>query len=244
MCAITFPYLVTQSEPPTTLVLLGRWIPAAASLLALALTRPGGGVVDWWQLRPGGIRKLLAGVGTAVAVSAGIAALGYGIGRAAGLSGAAALPGPAELAVITLVTTLVASVSTLGEEVAWRAHLRKLTRPRGFWVSALGISVFWALWHVPLHATYVIAGTMPLHVAAASTAALIGVGPLWAALVERFDSVWPAVVAHAFPLTPLVLAGNLGEAEPWKAWATAGIWAALNLAAAALVKPRERAHAG
>lgn len=239
MCAITVPFLLTQTEPPTALVLIGRWIPAAASLLALRLTRPEGGGLDWWQLRPGGWRKLLAGIGSAVGISGGIAAAGYGISRLAGFTGATTLPSAAELVMIALMTTVVASVSTLGEEVAWRAHLRKLTRPHGFWASALGVSAFWALWHLPLHASYVLAGAMPLNIAAASTVALIGVGPLWAALVERFGSVWPAVVAHAFPLTPLVLAGNLGEAAPWKVWAVAATWAVLNLAVTAVVKPRD-----
>lgn len=243
MTALTVPFLLSGSDVPGALVVIGRWVPALASLAAYRAVRHEGSLVDWWGLRPGGPRALLAGVGTALGVSATVAAAGFGILRLAGLAQGAVLPDAGQLLVVALVTTLVASVSTLGEEVAWRSHLRLLTRRHGFWVSALGVGAFWALWHVPLHAAYVVGGVVPWQPMAAGTVVLVAVAPLWAALVERFGSVWPAVVAHAFPVTVPVLVGTAGAPDPATTWAAAGVWGALSLGAAALLRP-SRAAAG
>ncbi len=244
MLLVCAPFLVMRTEVPTLLLLVGRWLPAVASLLVLRLVRHEGGVVSWWGLRPGGWRRLLAGIGAALAVSLVVGLVPYAIGRATGLVAGATLPGPLELAGIALVTTVVASLSTLGEEVAWRGHLQKLLSGWGFWGASLAIGAVWVLWHVPLHATYVVAGTMSMSVAAATTVALIGSAPLWSALVVRFGSVWPAVVAHAFPLTATAFAGDLGALEAGRLWAYVGLSILVSGAAAVLIAPRGRTVEG
>lgn len=236
MGLLCLPFLLTRSEVPAWLLLIGRWLPALISLPVLRLVVRRGRLADWWRLRPCGWRKLLLGFGSAVVVSVGIAAVVFGLGRLLGLvDPAPALPGLLVTAGTVLVTTALFSISTLGEEVAWRAFLPQLLPGWGFWGRSLSIGVLWTLWHVPLHASYVLAGVMPLSVAVISTVTLLGVAPLWQALADRYGSVWPAVFAHAVPLTPLVLA-KVGEASWPKLIGYGLLWALVAVVVTLIVR--------
>ncbi|WP_141211008.1 CPBP family glutamic-type intramembrane protease [Enemella dayhoffiae] len=249
MVALCLPFLLTRTEVPAWLLLIGRWMPALVSLLVLKLAVRRGTLVAWWRLRPGGWRRLLIGYAAAVAVTSAVAVIVFGIGRLLGLIATAPeLPGLLVTAATVLVTAALLSLSTLGEEVAWRAFLPQLLPGLGFWAKASSIGLFWMLWHVPLHASYVLAGVMPLSIAIVSTLTLLAVAPLWQALADRFGSVWPAVFAHAVPLTPLVLA-DLGAASVPGLVGYGLIWAVVSILATELLRtgrshflPQEEVH--
>lgn len=235
MLLLCLPFLLAGREVPTALLLVGRWLPALSTLAALAICRPGGRVVEWWGLRqPGGWRRLLVGFVTAVAVSVAVAFVTLGVGVLLGLV-RAQLPALPLLVVTVLVGALVFTLSTLGEEVAWRSFLPRALSGWGFWGSALAIGVLWAVWHLPLHLSYVAAGVMSLPVAVTSTVALVAVAPLWQALAVRFGSVWPAAFAHAVPLTAMTLVANSMTLPVGSLVAFQGVGMVLSLVAAAVV---------
>ncbi|MDO5683978.1 MAG: CPBP family glutamic-type intramembrane protease [Propionibacteriaceae bacterium] len=235
MLALCLPFLLAQREVPTALLLAGRWLPALATIAALAICRPGGRIVDWWGLRqPGGWRRLVLGFVTAVAVAVTVAFATLGVGVLLGLV-RAQLPALPVLVVTVLVSALVFTLSTLGEEVAWRSFLPRALAGWGFWGSALAIGGLWAVWHLPLHLSYVAAGVMSLPVAVTSTVALVAVAPLWQALAVRFGSVWPAAFAHAVPLTAMTLVADSMALPTGSLVAFQGVGMVLSLVAAVAV---------
>ncbi|WP_150307693.1 CPBP family intramembrane glutamic endopeptidase [Planctomonas psychrotolerans] len=117
------------------------------------------------------------------------------------------------LVLIVLIVPMVVlySISTFGEEAAWRGYLQNLLAGRGFWAASAIVSTVWVLFHLPLHGTLALQGTLPVDVLAASTLLLFPTGLFLSAAVRRFGSVWPAVFAHALPMSALNLLQHPGD---------------------------------
>lgn len=99
-----------------------------------------------------------------------------------------------------------AAAFALAEEVGWRGFAQRLLAPIGLVRSSLVIAAFWALWHAPALAVWVIEGSMPLAVAATTLGSLLLGGLVLSALGALGGSVWPAVAGHAAMNTIVVLA--------------------------------------
>ncbi|GAB3710427.1 lysostaphin resistance A-like protein [Mariniluteicoccus flavus] len=228
MLAVTLPFADSSRAYPEWLTLVGRWIPAVASLIAIALLGPGSlrRLVHWWGLRPGGWRPLALGVVATLAALLAVAFAPVLVGQALGwvqlkpwsiVGGALAL---------LPVYVLIGSLSTLGEEVAWRGFLpRLLGEGARFWPVALVVAALWSLWHVPQLAMFVARGDLPAHEAVAAGIGIAFWSLALSSLAFRFGSVWPAVVGHALPFR----AGSLVVAQPADSvpfWAFAALeWA-------------------
>lgn len=133
------------------------------------------------------------------------------------------------------------SLSTLGEEVAWRAWLpRALALPLP--ATAAVVAGAWTLWHVPQLGMFVARGELPRREAVAALLGIAFWSLLLTALSARFGSVWPAVVGHALPFR----AGSLVTALPaddLRFWLYAALEWALYAAAAYAVAPRQQPSA-
>lgn len=236
--ALSGAFLVLGTELPEWFVIVGRWLPALVTLLVLRLVPLPGDLAHWWALRPGGWRPLvgsgLAAVGALVLVYA-LSVLPALIGDSADLQPATAL---AQVAVLLLPMVLVFSLSTLGEEAAWRGFLQRALAGWGFWSASAAVSAGWVLFHVPLHATMALQGTIPWVMALTSTVGLFPLGLFLSAVVVRFGSVWPAVFAHALPFSALNLLRDVDDLPDTTLWVTTAVTAVLVTAAAALFAPR------
>lgn len=203
-------FWVLDVQIPEWFTVVGRWLPALVSLTALRLTALPGGLLAWWALRPGGIRRLLTGAVTGIAVLLA----GYTLSAAVltVFTGAQLQPwsvlGP--VAVMLIPSILMFSLSTFGEEVGWRGFLQQAL-PWGFWPSAVAVAGVWVAFHIPLHSVLAAQGTISWTIAVTMTLGLFPLGLLLSALVHRFASVWPAVFAHALPLSALNLVADAGE---------------------------------
>lgn len=240
MTSICAVFLLSDVVLPDWFTIVGRWLPAVLSLAMIMLFRLPGSVSRWWLLRPGGVRRLLAGSATGLvglllvyAVAAGVAVWW---GAATPLSWA----DYAQIAALTVPLALMFTLSTLGEEVGWRAFLPQLMPDVNRWVRAAAISGVWVVFHIPLHATMILQGTLPVAAGAASTILLFPLGMFLAMLVERFGSVWPAVVAHAVPLSALNLVANPAGQSPASLGALIAITSGVLIVGAVLVAPRTR----
>lgn len=233
--ALCVPFLATDQDVPNVVVLAGRYLPALASLVAVLVVLGRGHLAHQWRLRPTSARELFASYGLALAVMvpALVAPALAGLLLGAELKPAGVLL--AALPMIVLGTALFA-LSTFGEEVLWRGQLQLALRRLGFWRSSALVGGIWMLWHLPLHLTYLSVGALTGAEVAAATIGIAAWAPLLAALVERRGSIWPAVFAHAVPLSSLQLlseASVQGAAVFWTV--TALGWVAL-LAAAVVVR--------
>ncbi|MGW9350532.1 CPBP family glutamic-type intramembrane protease [Nocardiopsis flavescens] len=227
-------FLLLDTPLPAWFVVVGRWLPALVALAVLRLVPLPGGPLRWMSLRPGGWRRLVGGGLAAVAALTAVYALS---------AAAAVLLGPAEpqpaaallrFAVLLLPSVLLFSLSTLGEEAAWRGLLQQTLADLGFWRSSALISGVWVLFHVPLHGTMALQGALPWDMMAVTTAALFPLGLFLSAVTVRFGSVWPAVFAHALPLSALNLVSNAGDLGAGALWGLTAVTAALLTAAAYL----------
>lgn len=241
--ALCGAFLLLRIPIPEWSILVGRWVPALLTLIVLSALRLPGGIGWWWGLRPGGWRRLLTGVLTGVLV---LLAVYVATAAMAGALGLATLRPMAELVAIAAVLPvyiLVFAVSTFGEEVAWRGFLQRALAPWGFWRASTVVALVWAVFHVPLHGAMALQGSLPWTAALSSTALLVPLGLLLSACAVRFGSVWPAVFAHALPLSALNLLVDPGQLDVTAQLAITGISAALLLGAAALLAPRSaRSH--
>ncbi|WP_181896868.1 CPBP family intramembrane glutamic endopeptidase [Corynebacterium senegalense] len=221
---------------PNWFVIVARWIPALVAAAVLFAFRQRG-LVAWFRLRTPW-RTALTGI--VVAVCALL--LAYGIG--AGVSMLAGVgepqPGAFYLQAILLVIpyALAFSLSTLGEEAAWRGFLHSCLSSLGFWGFASAISGLWVIWHIPLHATMVAQGTLPAQAAISSTLTLFPLGLFLSAVSHRYGSAWPAVVAHAVPLSALNLIAFPAGPSPADHWVVAAATCVALLLAALFVAPR------
>ncbi|MBZ2198495.1 CPBP family intramembrane glutamic endopeptidase [Occultella gossypii] len=233
--AICATFLAVGATIPEWFVVVGRWLPALVSLVVLRLVVLPGGLARWWALRPGGWRRLLGGC--AVAVVALIAVYALSVLPIVAFGPAEPQPGSAlaQVAILLIPTILVFSLSTFGEEVGWRGFLQQTLAEWGFWRASATIAGVWVAFHVPLHGAMAIQGTIDWLIAATSTIGLFPLGLFLSAAVLRFRSVWPAVFAHAVPLSALNLISNVDDLGPGTLWALTAITAVLLTAAAALL---------
>lgn len=233
-------FLMSGVTLPDWLTIVGRWIPAAVSLVVIMLFRLPNSIAHWWMLRPGGVRRLLGGLATGVLglvlIYAASAAVGVGLGLAAPLPGRAYL----QIAALTVPMALLFSLSTLGEEAAWRAFLPQLMPRTNRWGRAVAISGIWVVFHIPLHGTMMLQGTLDPSTGVVSTLLLLPLGVFLAMLVERFGSVWSAVIAHAVPMSVLNLVADAPALPSSALWGLAGITAVVLTAGAVVVAPTRR----
>lgn len=198
--ALCVPFLLGQPYPDL-LTFVGRWIPLAIALIVLWRLPVGGRPTALLGLHSGGWRRLLAGIGTAIVVFLGLAFVPAALAQLLGLGTLQGwdVLGPALVQLPIWIA--VYSISTIGEEAAWRGYAHQLLRHRGFWFAALVVALAWGALHVPQLAIFGLAGEMSgTQVATGVLGVAVSALPL-AALAERFHSVWPAVVAHAVPFT-------------------------------------------
>lgn len=225
-------FAVTGIAIPEWFVIVGRWIPALVAVVVARWAKLAQGPVQWFNLRPGGWRRLVGG--GLVAVLALLVAYGLSVTPLV-LTGAAELqPWSAlgQVALLLIPMVLIYSLSTLGEEATWRGLLQDLLAEKGFWPSSILIAGIWVLFHVPLHATMALQGVLPWTVAATSTISLFGLGVFLSAVVTRFGSVWPAVFAHAMPLSALNLLADAGSLSAGVQWLLTAITTVVLLLAA------------
>ncbi len=231
-------FAATGIAIPEWFVIVGRWIPALVALVVARWAKLPGGPVQWFKLRPGGWRRLIGG---GLAAVLGLL-LAYAISiTPLVLTGAATLqPWSAlgQVAILLIPMVLLYSLSTLGEEATWRGLLQDLLAGKGFWPSSLLIAGVWVLFHVPLHGTMALQGVLPWTAAATSTVTLFGLGVFLSAVVARFGSVWPAVFAHAMPLSALNLLADASTLSAGTQWALVGITTVTLLIAAWLFAPK------
>ena len=250
LTAVCGIFLITDVPVPPWALFIGRWIPALVALVVMVRTPSlhgaGRGTLgSWWGLRrPRGTQGRARPVWTVVA-SAGTAAGALVI--AVVTAALAATVGAIELqttevlfmgVLAMLPFTLVFAASTLGEEVVWRSHLPRLL-DGGFWPSAFLIAAAWTAFHVPLHLTYVLQGDMPASHAVALTFGLLPLSLFLSAAASRWGNVWPAVIAHAVPVSALTLATDSLGLDAAAVWTVTGISAALFLSASMAVAPVE-----
>lgn len=235
LCAV---FLLGGWILPDWIVLVGRWIPALVSLVVLRVLPLPGGVRRWWALRPGGWRRLLTGGVVAVGALLATYALTAVLAQATGL--ATALPWSRLAPILMLILPIIAvySVSTFGEEVAWRGHLQQLLDGRGFWTASTLVAGVWVLFHVPLHGTLALQGTLPTNVLMAGTLLLLPLGLFLSAAVHRFGSIWPAVFAHALPMSALNLVQDPDTLTGGPFWAFTALSATALAVATLALAPR------
>lgn len=142
--------------------------------------------------------------------------------------------------VLLLMMPIIAvySLSTFGEEVAWRGHLQQLLAGRNLWTASAVFAGVWVLFHVPLHGTLALQGTLPRHVLVGSTLLPFPLGLFLSAAVRRFGSVWPAVSARALPMSALNLVQDPDGLASGGFWAFTALSAAALFGAALLLAPR------
>lgn len=227
---------VPGADYPDWLTLVGRWIPLAIALLVMRLLPVGGTAPQLLGVATGGWKHVLTGMGVAVltflALALVPALVAQGLGWAE-LKGWDVLGG----ALVALpVWVALMSLSTLGEEAAWRGYAHQLLRHRGFWQTAIVVGSAWAVLHIPQVAIFAVNGEISARESGAALVTVFAMALPLAALVERFRSVWPAVVGHAVPFTAttVVVAQPAGEAT---FWAFTGLILLAGVLAAAMIRP-------
>ena len=250
LTAVCGVFLITDVPVPPWAVFIGRWIPALVALAVLVRTpvlhgTGRGALADWWGLcrsrDPEGRARPVGTIGASAGAAAGVILIAVVTALLAGMVGAIELRAAEALVtgvLVMLPLTLVFAVSTLGEEVVWRAHLPRLLGG-GFWAGACLIAGAWAAFHVPLHLTYVLQGAMPASHGVAATLGLVPLSLFLSAAASRWGSVWPAVIAHAVPFSALTLAADPLALDGAAVWTVTGISAALFLSAAMAIAPVE-----
>ncbi|GAA1977158.1 CPBP family intramembrane metalloprotease [Isoptericola halotolerans] len=236
-------FLISGTDVPDLFVLLGRLLPGVASLVAVVALLGRDHLARLWRWRPASPRELAASFGLALVVMLPTLVLP----AVAGLAFGAELE-PADVLLAALPTivmgTLLFALSTVGEEVLWRGQLQSLLRDQGFWRSSTIVGLLWMLFHVPLNLTYLAQGTLSTAEAIATTLSVAAWAPLLAALVERRGTIWPAVFAHAVPLSSLQLLTASSVAAPTTFWATNILaWVAMPTVAAVVLRRSARVRA-
>lgn len=238
--AVCGAFLMLDVVIPNWFVIVARWIPAIVAATVIVAYRQRD-VLGWFRLRTPWRRAV---IGSLVAV--GVLLSTYAIAAAVALAAGVGEPHSASFYLRALAfiapATLLFSLSTLGEEVAWRGFLHSCLGDTGVWRSSAVISGLWVIFHLPLHGTMVYQGVLPLDAALTSTLTLFALGLLLSATAHRFGSPWPAAFAHALPLSTLNLISLPAGPSAADHWVVAGItFTALVLAAVALAPGRRSA---
>ncbi|QFG69036.1 CPBP family intramembrane glutamic endopeptidase [Ornithinimicrobium pratense] len=231
-------FLLSDTVIPEWFVIVGRWLPALLTLVVLRVVPLPGGLATWWALRPGGWRRLLLGSVVTLGILVMAYALSAAVVGATGLAQTQVWTALGQVALFGIPMVLFFSLSTLGEEAAWRGFLQRALSHLGFWRASSVVAAVWVAFHVPLHGVMALQGTIPWLIAVVTTVGLFPLGLLLSAAVARFGSVWPAVVGHALPISALNLMSDVDELSVAAHWALGGVTAVLLLAAAALLAPR------
>jgi uncharacterized protein len=237
-------FLLADAPIPEWFVIAGRWLPALLSLLVLRIVPLPGGLARWWALRPGGWRRLLGGSAAALGALVAAYALTAVVVTALGVAHPQPWSTLGQVAVLLVPMVLVYSLSTFGEEAAWRGFLQQAWGTAGFWRTAAAVSAVWVAFHVPLHGAMALQGTLPATIAVVTTLVLFPLGLFLSAVVTRFGSVWPAVFAHALPFSALNLLTDVDALPAGALWTVTAVTAAILAAAAALFAPRRGERAG
>lgn len=204
---------------------LGMWVPAVAAVLAARLLADG---VPWarrFALTPVPPLRRLAAQFLAVFVSLGAVAvatvfLGHLLGFASldlaewsGYRGDDPTMTVDDARRQVLRTTaalplfaIAYMVLTIGEEVGWRGYAQTTLAPLGFWRASFTISAFWAVWHLPLIATFAYAGDVTWWEVPIVAVNLTLGGAFLSVIRALTGSVWPAAFGHAMLNTALVFA--------------------------------------
>lgn len=247
--AVVLPFVLTGHDVPASAIFLGRLVPLLASLVAWRMTRPMP-LRELWRTAGTTARTLVLAAVVALVVMAGRDLLHLGVMVATGTD-LAPRDGWSQVLLMLVPVMLVSTLSTVGEEVAWRGHLRTAWEHLGFWPSALAVAAVWLLFHTPLVLAYHLSGVMDWRV---NLATWLGLGPvslLLCAMVDRFRQVWVAVLAHAFPFGVLqqqllaptdasvdgVITPVVGDLAFWSSYAA---WAAVTLALVLVVRSLPR----
>lgn len=216
-------FLIMDWAVPEWFVIAGRWLPALVALATIRAVPLPGGLVRWFGLRPPGRRQLVGGSVAAVValiVVYAVSVLPFVLLGRAELQQWSAL---GQVAIMLVPMILLFSISTLGEEAAWRGFLQNALAGLGFWRASALIAAVWVLFHVPLHGTMAIQGTLPWPIAITTTVGLFPLGLFLSAVAVRFGCVWPAVFAHALPFSALNLLSNVDELPIDLHWALLGV---------------------
>jgi membrane protease YdiL (CAAX protease family) len=106
-----------------------------------------------------------------------------------------------QLGVGVLIAPIINSLFTFGEEFGWRGYLQQKLMPLGYRKALVLVGVIWSVWHWPVIAMghnfglgywgYPWTGFIMMTWFTVGASIIIG----W--LVQRAQSVWPAVIAHA-----------------------------------------------
>ena len=234
--AVSGFFVVADILLPEWFVIVGRWLPALISLVVIRELN--GGVAKWWDLCPGGWRRLLAGGAVGVVVLLGVYVAAAVVVALTGIGVMQPWSTLAPVAIMVIPMVLLFSLSTLGEEAAWRGFLQQTLAGLGFWRASSVVAAVWVLFHIPLHGAMAVQGTIPVTVAVVTTLGLFPLGLYLSAVVVRFGSVWPAVFAHALPLSTLSLLVNVDGMTTGVHWVVGVVTAALVTAAALALAPR------
>lgn len=233
-------FLLTDTHIPEWFPVVGRWLPALVSLVIIAVFGLGGRVSHWWMLRPGGARRLLTGLAVGILGLVAVYAVAAAAAIVLGVAAPLAVQDYLGIAAVIVPSALVFSLSTLGEEAAWRGFLPRLMPGMDRWTRATLISGVWVLFHVPLHGAMMLQGVLPVATGIVSTLLLLPLGIFLAMLVERFRSIWPAVIAHAVPMSVLNLVVSPSTLPLPQLWVLAGITGMALILGAIVAAPRRR----
>ncbi|MGO1542808.1 MAG: CPBP family glutamic-type intramembrane protease [Gulosibacter sp.] len=233
-------FLILNQPIPEWFVIVGRWIPAIVALIVIRAYKLDGGLARWWQLRPGGLARFALGslIGLAALVGSNFAAA-YLYANIAWID---LHPWPVigQMLLMVIPMALVFTISTFGEEVAWRGFLQQAFEGWGYLRASATISVIWVLFHVPLHGTMALQGVLPWHVAIASTLGLFALGMFLSAITLRFGSIWPAAIAHAAPLTALNFFTNVDALAPTTVYGVTALTSVILIIVGAVIANRTK----
>jgi len=220
---LTPTWLRSDTDLLAFLTPLGMWVPAVAAIAASRLLRdtmPLRRRLALTPLRP--VRRLATHLLVVFATFAGIAVATVLLGHLLGfvtldlaqLRGfragdptltAEAARRQALLKAATLpLFALGYTVLTIGEELGWRGFAQATLAPIGFWRASFTISAFWAVWHLPLIATFARAGDVSWWELPIVAVNLTLAGAFLSVVRALTGSVWPAAFGHAMLNTTLV----------------------------------------
>lgn len=205
-----------------------QWLPAVASVLAVAIARPWVPLRRLWALRSAPAERAPARTWSSIAIVAAalvvVPIAHLAIAAALGLVEWRLDDGVLAAAALVLPIAVVMTAVAFGEEVGWRGFLWAAWRERlGMWGTVVVAALVWVAWHAPLLVAYGLAGDMPWRAVLASSISLALGGVLLGLVRERGGTVWPAAVGHGL-MNSLVVFAYANLATPDRQLADAAFW--------------------